>query len=249
MKVNRASLLLVLFAVVVGAQPVRGQNRPDPLEIRLRDMPIDFQGAALSGALDRIAFFASSDFVLIGAEVQTIDGREPLISVHIEGGRTVRQALMELTAKVPEYSFEAVAPHLVNVFPAAARNDPNDLLNLKAGDVRLRMVLLTNFLGNPARFIPELKMALSGGHPGCAIGPGLADTGPEVDIAIKGGTVREELNEVSEFSASLAEEGKAEAYGWAYLHELLPSPTHPANQWRVLTSWNPAQRGKGASPK
>lgn len=246
-KLSRLAPLFTILALAVGTtQRCCAQSKPDPLEVHLRDMPIDFQGALLSQALDHIAFLASSDFVLIGAEVETIDGREPLISVHIEGGKTVREALTELTAEVPEYSFEAVAPHLINVYPASAKNDPYDLLNVETAELHLRRVVLTNFLGNPARFIAELKAALSRGQaPGCAIGPGLADVGPEIDVDLKGGTVRDELNEASELSASLAEKNRARAYGWAYFRELLPSPAVPANQWRVLSSWNPALRGQG----
>ena len=95
-----------------------------------------------------------------------------------------------------------------------------------------------------------MKIELSRNRPPrCAIGVWPSDIGPEIDLDLRAGTVRDQLNEASELSASLAEKGKTRAYGWAYFHELMPAPTHPENQWRVLTSRNPPQRGKAALAK
>jgi hypothetical protein len=242
--------LAAVLLVASGLQPSGAQESADPLDVRLNGVPLDLRDVALSRALDYISVFTSSDFVLIGAEVETVDGKEPRVSVHISGSATVREALMELTAKMPEYSFEAVAPHMINVFPASTKNDPRDLLNLNAAELHVAHAVLTNFLGHPDRTIPELRTELASRRaPGCAMGVFPVDIGPEMDLSLKAGTVRDELNEASELSASLAEKGKARAYGWAYFHELLPSPTHPEHRWQVLTSWTPAQLRNRGSPK
>lgn len=243
-----SSLIVVIAAL--SSQPAQARGGRDPLEGRLNGVPLDLQSIALSRALEYLTTFADTDFLLFGVEVETIEGKEPLVSAHIGGNETIREALIELTAKAPEYSFEAVGPHLINVFPAAAKSTPDDLLNLKAGGVRLGHVVVTNFLGHPDRFIPELRVELSHKRaPGCAMGVWPVDVGPEIDLNLRAGTVREQLNEASELSASLAEKGKARAYGWAYFHELLPSAALPEHQWRALASRNPAQLSKRAAPK
>jgi len=223
---------------------VRGASGgADPLEIRLRDIPLDFRAVPLSQALDRIAYLANSDFVLFGTEIQTVDGREPVISVHIDSGKTMQEVLLILTAQIPDYEFEGVGSHLINVLPVSALNDPKDLLNVRAGSLHLHEVVLTNFLSNPARYVPELKAAiLQGATPGCAMGIWSADSGVGINADLRAGTIRDQLNEASVFSASMAERGQAKAYGWVYFHELFPSGTRPEYTWRVLTSWNPASQ-------
>lgn len=129
--------------------PARSQDRQDPLERHLNGVPLDFREIPLSRGLEYIATFADSDFLLSGAEVETIEGKEPLVTAHIDGDKTIRDALIELTANVPEYAFEAVSPHVVNVFLASAKGNPDDLLNLKAAPARLQGVVVTNSSGIP----------------------------------------------------------------------------------------------------
>lgn len=180
---------------------------------------------------------------MFGVEVETVNGDEPSVSARIEGGVTVREALMQIMAGLPGYSFDAVSSHLINVFPTKALSDSADLLNLRVADLHFVSIAPTNFLGNPAWFIPELKMPLTGGR-GCAIGPGLGDKSPGITADLDGRTVWEDLNLVSEISVRSAEKGQGSAYGWLYSHEKLPSATHPEHMWRVLSFWAPAKSKK-----
>lgn len=229
-------ILVLLFSDVCMAQP-----QTSALDARLDGIPIDFDQVPLTRVLDHIALRAGNSFVLFGVEVYTEDGQEPLITVHNEGGSTLREALTQVLATLPSYTFEAASPHLINVFPRAALTDTDDLLNLHVPNLSLTNVAPSNVLNNPSRFIPELKAALTKGVlQGCAIGPGLSDKAPGVDLQVSESTVRQVLNLVSEASIAAAQRGAGAAYGWSYLQEEFPSATLPAHVWSVLGIW----RGK-----
>jgi len=217
---------------------VFGQVNSSPLDLRLTGVPIDFNGIPISQALGRIGVATETGFVLFGIEVPLEKGQEPLVSAHIEGGATVRYALNQILASVPGFGFEAVGSNLVDVFPQYALNDPDDLLNLQISGLQLVNVPPSNFLSNPARFIPELEVALNHGYQkGCTIGSGLSDKAPGITIHMGPTTVRNALNAVSETSIQSARDQRGSAFGWLYLHERFPSEKAPADIWRVHGVW------------
>jgi hypothetical protein len=228
-------MLPVLLAGTCGAQ-----TRAYPLESRLDGMPIDLDQVPLTRALEWISLRSRENPVLFGAEVFTQHGQEPLVSVHIPGHSTLREALTYVLATLPAYAFEAAAPQLINVFPRAASGDTTDLLNLRIPQFDLTNVPPGNVLNNPARYIPELRTALTHGVPrSCEIGPGLSDKAPGVDVRVKNSTLRGILNAVSEASIGGAQNHRGAALGWKYMREEFPSETVPGHTWRVLGVWRP----------
>jgi hypothetical protein len=129
------------------------------------------------------------------------------------------------------------------VFPRIADSDPDDLMNLQVPKLELVSVSPSNFLSNPARFVPELKAALSRGkQAGCEIGPGLSDKAPGIAISLRDLTLRQAMNRVSEASISSAQHNLGSAFGWVYLRETFPSAAHPADSWRVHDAWRGPRR-------
>ena len=136
---------------------------------------------------------------MFGIEVATENGREPTIEAAIPGGSTLNEALTVVAMAAPGYKFVVVSPHLINFIPPGSENDPEDLLNLHLSKFRLDDVSPGNFIGNPARYLPELKAALAGGKPrGCEIGPGLSDKAPGITLSGNAVSLRQLLNLVSE---------------------------------------------------
>jgi hypothetical protein len=138
----------------------------------------------------------------------------------------------------PEYTFQVIGPHLIDVFPQNASRDPNDILNVPIAALELSNIVPSNFLLNPARYIPELKLALSGNVPrGCSIGPGLSGIGPEISVHIEDSTVRKALNLVSQASINAALQNRGSASGWVYLHEKFPSEALKEHKWDFGNVW------------
>lgn len=138
MRPGRLLRWFVVLVMALSSGTCLGQSgQTEPLEIRLASVPLDFEQLPLRKALERIALGADHDLVLFGVEVHTEYGREPLVSVHIPGGSTLRQALAEVVATLPNYTFEIVSPHLINVFPRTSLNDPDNLLNLNIPSLNL----------------------------------------------------------------------------------------------------------------
>ena len=236
-----ASLCIVVLLILpVTAQAISSANlaAADPTGLRLKSIALEFHQVPLSTVLDRLAVNVEESFVLLGIEAVTDHGREPLVSVEIPGAVTLHDALMAVIAEVPDYTFEAVGPHLINVYPKDALFDPNDVLNITMSPLDLVNVAPSNLLGNPARFIPELKAALAKGKPqGCTVGPGLSDKAPGFSFRIESATVRGALNRTSEVSIATALDGTGTAFGWAYFREKVPSSNLPAHKWRALGVW------------
>jgi hypothetical protein len=216
----------------------------DTAKVHLIPTPLILDNVPLTSALDRIGISVDEGgFVLFGVEVIAEDGQEPFVSARIPAGSTLSDALTQVIQSVPDYTFTAITPHLVNVLPRESASGPGDLMNLQIPKVELRNVSPSNFLSNPSRFIPELKAALShGSHAGCEIGPGLSDKAPGITLSLANSTLRQAMNRVSEVTISSAERSEGSAFGWVYQHERFPSATRPAEMWRVQGVWQPPNR-------
>ena len=216
-------------------------------QVRLDVFPLQLEKVPLTGALGMIGVRANAvkgNLVLFGVEVFTEEGKEPLVTARIPGVSTLRAALTAVVQAVPTYTFEAVTPHMINFLPDTAGSNPDDLLNVGISRLSLVDVSPSNFIGNPARYIPELRAALDRGKaPGCQIGPGLSDKAPGITFQADAVTVRQTLNLVSEASVASAQGNRGVASGWVYLHEEFPSPDSPADSWRVHDVWDPRRHG------
>lgn len=242
------SLRCAVFVLILGllnAYSEENRGAADLDQVQLKNIPLHFESVPLTNVLGRIGVSVKDGFVLFGVEVTVQRGQEPLVTADITGGATLRKALTTVVQAIPGYRFEAVAPHLINVLPIGAENDGDDLLNVQLSNFHLVNVSGGGFLGNPVRFLPELKAALTRAQQhGCEIGPGFSDKAPGITIQATRVTVRQALNLVSQASIASAEHGTGYAFGWVYLREEFPSDSNPANSWRVHDVWDPARHQK-----
>lgn len=238
---NISMMLLCILAFLSDAYSQPTSDRFTPLTFQVNGPDQDFVNIPLSRVLAEIAVRVDHDFVLFGVELATKHGLEPLVSIHIPEPAPLNDVLTEVLTQVPEYNFAVAGPHLINIFPKTAPEDSKDILNMKISGLDLQDVPATNFLSNPARFIPELKAALTEGRPkGCAIGPGLSDLTPGVTLQVRDTSLRNLLNSVSEASIAAAQNDRGAAHGWVYLHEQYPSKDEPEHVWRAYDFvWRP----------
>jgi hypothetical protein len=192
----------------------------------------------LTHVLGKLGASANGDYVVFGIEVETRELEEPLVTVSIKEG-TLGQALAAVLATVPGYTYELVAPHLINVFPKAERRNPAHVTNLAVASLQLRGIYLDEFLAAPQKYIPELRKAtavevpkmVSGGVICCGLSA--IHSEPGVDLDLTGRTVREDLNLASIASIKAAENGKGRALGWVYAHETKFPAGNVTHRWRV----------------
>lgn len=241
---TRALPCLAIVFLICSASDCRTQTANVSLDDRLVSFAIELDHVPLSVALGRLGVASGQHFVLFGIEEETANGVEPSASAHIEAGASLDQALRQVLSSVPGYSFTVVSPHLINVFPSGAPTNPNDVLNLRITKFELAGVAPSSFLGNPQRYLPELKAQISGGRrKGCLIGPGFSDKAPGISLEAEEVTVRQALNRVSQMSidTAIATSGSP-AFGWLCLED--KDPTKPALACRVHDVWSPNHAAK-----
>lgn len=234
----RIAGLFLILGVIINSWAITDRQQINPLDIRLKAIPIDLKDVPLSKALEMIGISADNALVLFGTEITVKQGKEPSITVHIPAGVTIREALDRIVLEAPEYTFAVVAAHLINFFPKNASYDTRNLMNMHLSRLDLVDVAPSNFINHPERYIPELKAKLTQGVPqGCVIGPGLMDKAPSITLHLESSTLRDYFNFVSETSIALANDGKGSAFGWLYEYEESPSNVSPIHNWRVNGGW------------
>jgi hypothetical protein len=183
---------------------VQGANvdRAKVLSLPLFPTPLVRKRIPLSRALSDVAVQVRSGYVLFGAEIRLRNGEEPSVDVNLPTGSTLGGALRQILQQVPGYAFEAASEHMVEIYPAGAKGDPNDALNLKVD--RFEFDREPDWIINdPGDTIPGLKAFLSRR----TAGPPLPVEGwshmvigvePKVTLHLRNVTVREILNALSE---------------------------------------------------
>ena len=85
----------------------------------------------LTKALALVGLNTKGTYFLFGVEVILKEGKEPTVSLDLKEGSTVGTALDSIISQLPDYEYEVVDSHLINVFPQAAKRDLKDLLNIQ----------------------------------------------------------------------------------------------------------------------
>jgi hypothetical protein len=197
-------------------------------------------------ALQQLGGATRGGYVLFGIEVQTVDGKEPTVKLGIEPGTAFGDALRQLLVQVPGYRVEIISDHLVNIYPATAKGDPNDLLNLRVPRFDVESQRAGVILSWPERFIPELYQRLaanktSGSGQHIDLYVGAVAIGPEITLHLSNVTVRQILNAVTE--AADANAGVEAPLGWECSYEAKAAAGRGVlNTWRLLTTLPPDWR-------
>jgi len=195
-KIFLVQLCLVLCGVSGHAVPQSARD--------LRVSAIQYnQKLPLVEALRVIGMHIQGGFVSFGVDISGVS--EPRVDVTTPETDLV-DALQRITSQLPGYTSEFVSDHVVEVYSAKDRVDPENPLNLPIRQFSVVGVPASQILSVPTRYIPELKDYLSKHHSplGCgSIGPGLGSDALGVTLFLTGRSVRQILDAVAEADAVL----------------------------------------------
>ncbi|HEV2247600.1 MAG TPA: hypothetical protein VGW37_13175 [Terriglobia bacterium] len=244
---NRLCVLLLLCCGVVSQGPATSETVEPPL-LHLRvPGPIVRSKIPLTRALSEVATRLEGGYVLFGVQVRLTDGNEPSVNLDVPAETTLGAVLQDVLRQLPGYRLELVSQHLANIYPAGAKNDPNDALNLRIDRFDVSDRPPDVIMNLPAMFMPALaeRLAQRKSGPPLPVEPPtewLEGVGPKVTLHLHDLTVREILNRVSEASEELP--AKYLPVGW--VASLSPDPalaTGWAYSFRLFTTvpseWKP----------
>ena len=204
MKIRTHIAFVGLLGLWLSAVPQRTATHPSaPLNLSLRTSLVR-QNLPLTRALDEVGTFLQGGYAIFGIEIRSSDGREPLVNLNLETGRTLADVIEQVLKQTPGYAFEIVSPHLINVFPAGAKDDAHDALNTLVPKFDVAGGDPGQILSDPAAFVPELAQRLRPEQSGSPQPSGVVGTVLEsspaarVNIHLEHVTVRQVLNAVSE---------------------------------------------------
>jgi hypothetical protein len=174
------------------------------LRLPLSSDPLVRGKIPLTTALSEVGVQVRNGFVLFGIEVLLKDGKEPTVNLDLPSNSTLGNALEQIFRQLPDYSFQTVGHHLINIWPKGAGADPKNILNLRVERFEVVNEPPSSVLSMPQRFIPELYRVLTDtqvGRPSGTAGSIKRPVGgPRVTLHLRNVTVRQILNSVSEAS-------------------------------------------------
>jgi len=213
----------------------REQDDRQVLGLALSPAPLVRRRIPLPQALGEVGSALRGGYALFGVELRLRGGRVPTVSLNLQAGSGLGGALRQILAQVPGYKFEVVSLHLVNIYPVGAKDDAEDLLNLRVPRFDVAGVRQGFILSHPLGFIPELKARIEPISPSLEVGSVLSPSGPTITVHLRNVTVRQILNAVSEPTESLA--ASSAPLGW--ISTFSPDPKLPAGgkySWGALPS-------------
>ncbi len=203
LKVLLIGFLALFWPLWPPPTPPSGSVRESQLlSLPLFPSPLIRKQISLSKALAEIGVRVQGGYMLFGAEIDLIDGREPTVNLNVASENTLGEALRQIFSQVPRYRYEVVSEHLINVYPVGAKDDPNDVLNAKIEHLDFDEEP-DWLIEEPQRFMPEVGPLLArrtNGPPAPPGFPSVVATGgePKVSLRLDGVTVRQILNALSE---------------------------------------------------
>lgn len=241
------SLLVSLVLIVGTVWPVgayHSVDQPPLLNLPLFPVPVSFTKIPITKALAEVGIRLRNGYVLFGIEVYLENGSEPMVDVKLKPPASLGEALRQIFRQIPEYKFEVISDHLINVYPSLAKQDPFNVLNTRVQRFEVVDEQADGILYSPGDFIPELNERLipkrGPPQPSGYSGPGLRSIGPGVTLHLENVTVRQVLNAVSEATTEFP--ANYSPLGWVYLFE--PDPTSPVGgkhswtvHWSAPSTW------------
>lgn len=231
----------VLVALQSGhAQTVTKAGQADLLQLPLFPVHLVRKDIPVTRGLEEVGIEVRNGYVVFGVELHLKGGKEPLVSLDLPPGSKLGDALRQILRQLPEYGYEVVGQHVVNVYAAKMKNDPRSVLNLRVERFDITNEQPSSVLSQPQLFIPELRQRLTPAMSGSPRPTGTAGvivrgTEPPVSLHLRNVTLRQILSAISE-----ATEGSPSNYsplGWVYSFE--PNPALPAggkHSWMWLIS-------------
>ena len=194
----------------------------------------------LTKALGEVGFKARGGFTSFGILVRS---PEPEVEVYLPEETNLSAAVQGIVSQVPGYTYETVAPHLIDVYPASIRSEQSEPLNLLVADFRFADSSAMDLFSNPYRFIPELKAVRDKDKPAqtCGnIGPGLGSVNTGLEIALHNVTVKQILDAVAIADAASALESQANPprlpVGWVLRSQTDPQTGKRVDDWSFMAT-------------
>jgi hypothetical protein len=237
MKATTFSILWFVALVSPIFPQKAGTHDESPLNLSLFPGPITSDNLPLSQALGTVGAYVQGGYVLFGVELRTKDGKEPLVKVNLPSGSHLSDGLEQIMNQIPGYKYDVISPHMINIYPAGAKDDPADVLNIPVPQFDAADVDPAQILSGPADFIPQLAARLRPeGQPRGSVGDIMRGVNaPSVTLHLEGTTVRQILNSTSDATGQLPPD--SQPLGWFYIFQ--PDPKLPAggkHSWRFLFS-------------
>jgi len=168
---------------------------------KLIEAPVVTGRRTFTQALGDGAIAMRSHFLTFGIELADGDyPEERMVMSSQPRGGTVGEFLEDIFRQVPTYEYEVVSEHTVSVYPRGAKEDPNDILNLRIPRFDVDGEDAGVVLVFPQQFIAELRAKLAPPTPGqdqIFVYSGPVSPGPKVTLHLRDMTVREILNAVT----------------------------------------------------
>lgn len=243
---NYGLLAFVQFSVATAAAMAQAPP-PGKLGVMqtLIEAPILTHRMKLTEAIMNGAKAMRRDYMVFGIELAPGDyPTEPMVIPTPPVDGTVGEYLRDILRQVPMYEYEAISEHMVTVYPRGAKEDPNDVLNLRVPRFDVDSARAGTILGFPALFIQELRSRISPKTPGqeqIIVFAGPVPPGPEVTLHLRDLTVRDILNAVS--VATEHPQGSSDndyPFGWIYRTSTETGEKKP--YWGVTLSLPPNWR-------
>jgi hypothetical protein len=238
-----ASTLAFILVIALRAQEAEDQHKQGVLSLPLVPADIVHNHAPLTRALGELGASIQHGFVLFGVELRSKDGQEPNVTLDLPPSSRLDDGLRQIMGQIPEYEYQIVSKHMINIYPVGAKNNPQDVLNITVLEFHEIGIDPAQILTSPGDFIPELADRLRsrtsaagipqpGGYGGVRM---RAANVPTVTLNLKNATVRQILNAASEAMEQYPPDH--EPVGWTYLFE--PEPGLPGggkHSWSFLFS-------------
>ena len=255
----KAKSCAALIWLLILAAPIRPQEKepacePSVLALPLFPASLVRPGIPLSRALEEVGSSVRNGYALFGLEVRSSDGQPPIVSLNLQPGCNLGDALRQIIDQVPGYKFKVVSEHMINIYPVRAENDSQDVLKTLVPEFNAVNVDPGRIFTRPEDCISELAARLTPKRtdppqPSGVLGGGVLEgIGPKVTLHLNNVTVREILNAVSEAMEQFPP--KYSPDGWIYTFQ--PDSNSPAggkHSWSFLfcapRTWKEAAPGPG----
>jgi hypothetical protein len=218
------ALICALF--LLRANPVALGISQLPSQLRVSGVHYD-RKLPLVEALRAVGLHVKGGFVSFGVDIS--GNTEPEVDLDMPD-TTLSDALQRITSQIPGYASEVVSEHVVEIYPAAERANPEDLLNLPVREFSVKGTLATTIFSSPALYIPDMqtyvskdrKNSTAPSNLGCGrLKSDLKSNAVGVTLSLTGRTVRQILDAVAEADATLPISAKSSTLrlypvGWVH---------------------------------
>src|SRR5690349_14876560 len=127
MRTTVLSLFWILTLVIaIQAQKPESHDEQRILDLPLFPADIVRNHIPLTQALGVVGASIEGGFILFGLELNSKDGQEPIVSVDLPPGSRFEDGLRQIMGQIPEYEYEVVSEHMINIYPRGANKNPED---------------------------------------------------------------------------------------------------------------------------